>query len=40
MAGSYDSYSAFSELFDKIIEDYHGHAKDAQHYSDMDYTKL
>ena len=39
-AGSHDSYSAFAPLFDKIIEDYHGHAKDAQHISDMDYTKL
>lgn len=24
-AGSHDSYNKFSELFDKVIEDYHGH---------------
>lgn len=40
IAGSHDSYTAFAELFDKIIEDYHGHTKDGQHQSDMDYTKL
>lgn len=27
-------------MFDRIIEDYHGHAKNAVHVSDMDYTKL
>jgi arginine kinase len=27
-------------LFDKIIEDYHGHKHDAKHLSNMDYTKL
>lgn len=40
IAGSHDSYKVFAELFDKIIEDYHGHKKDAHHVSDMDYTKL
>ena len=25
---------------DKIIEQYHGHGKDARHVSDMDYNKL
>ena len=25
---------------DKIIEDYHGHGKNAKHVSNMDYTKL
>ena len=25
---------------DKIIEQYHGHSKDARHASDMDYNKL
>ena len=25
---------------DKIIEQYHGHAKGAKHVSDMDHTKL
>ena len=39
-AGSHDSYTTFDGLFDKIIEDYHKHGKDAKHISDMDYTKL
>ena len=39
-AGSHDSYHAFASLFDRIIEDYHGHKKDAKHVSNMDYTKL
>ena len=39
-AGSHESYKAFSALFDRIIEDYHGHKKEDLHSSDMDYTKL
>ena len=39
-AGSHDSYTTFADLFDKVIEDYHKHGKDAKHISDMDYTKL
>ena len=39
-AGSHDSYTAFAPLMDKIIEQYHGHAKGAKHISDMDHTKL
>ena len=39
-AGSHDSYTTFSKLFDKVIEDYHKHGKEAKHVSDMDYTKL
>ena len=39
-AGSHDSYTTFEDLFDKIIEDYHGHKKTDKHVSDMDYTKL
>ena len=39
-AGSHDSYSAFAPMMDKIIEQYHGHAKGAKHVSDMDHTKL
>ncbi len=27
-------------MFDKIIEDYHGHKSGDQHHSDMDYKKL
>jgi creatine kinase/arginine kinase len=34
-AGSHDSYKTFDKLFDKIIEEYHGHSKDGQHKSDM-----
>ena len=39
-AGSHDSYTAFAPLMDKIIDQYHGHAKGALHVSDMDHTKL
>jgi len=39
-AGSHHSYYIFGELFDRIIEDYHGHKKIDKHVSDMDYTKL
>jgi len=39
-AGSHDSYYAFAPLFDKIIEQYHGHKKTDKHLSSMDYTKL
>jgi len=39
-AGSHDSYYAFSDLFDKIIEDYHGHKKEAKHINNIDYKKL
>ena len=39
-AGSHDSYTAFAPLMDKIIEQYHGHAKTAKHVSDMDFQKL
>ena len=34
-AGSHDSYTTFNKLFDKVIEDYHGHGVDAKHVSDM-----
>jgi len=37
-AGSYDAYYQFSDIFDKIIEDYHQHPKNAKHISNMDYT--
>ncbi len=39
-AGSHDSYHAFSDLFNLIIEDYHGHKDGDVHQSDMDFTKL
>lgn len=39
-AGSHDSYTVFAPLFDKIVEDYHGHKKNDKHVSDMDASKL
>jgi len=37
-AGCHESYYSFNKIFDKIIEDYHQHGKDAKHVSNMDYT--
>jgi arginine kinase len=34
-AGSHDAYTKFNKLFDKVIEEYHGHAPGATHTSDM-----
>ena len=34
-AGSHDAYTKFNKLFDKVIENYHGHAPGATHTSDM-----
>jgi hypothetical protein len=34
-AGSHNSYTKFNKLFDKVVEDYHGHGVDAKHVSDM-----
>lgn len=34
-AGSHDSYTKFSKLFDGVIEEYHGHKKTDTHKSDM-----
>ena len=39
-AGSQDSYYTFNELFDKIIEDYHGHKPNDKHVSNMNYEEL
>lgn len=39
-AGDEESYSVFKELFDPIIEDYHGFSKEAQHQSQMDPAAL
>jgi creatine kinase/arginine kinase len=35
-AGSHDSYVKFNKLFDKVIQDYHGHAPGATHVSEME----
>ncbi len=39
-AGDKESYSIFSTLFDKIIEEYHGFHKDDSHQSDMNPDNL
>jgi len=39
-AGSHNSYTKFNKLFDKVIEEYHGHAPNATHTSCMDATTL
>jgi|TARA_B110000285_G_C15094374_1_gene601033 arginine kinase len=33
-AGSHNSYTAFAPMFDKIIEDYHGHSKSDVHQAE------
>merc|ERR1711990_297603 len=39
-AGDWDSYKVFSDVFDPIIQDYHGISADSEHTSDMDVTKI
>merc|ERR1712134_39415 len=39
-AGCWDSYKDFAEIFDAVIQDYHGISADAKHTSDMDVEKL
>ena len=39
-AGDWDSYSVFAEVFDPLIQEYHGISPDAVHTSDMDVTKI
>merc|ERR1712038_1159442 len=39
-AGDWDCYKDFSEIFDAIIQDYHGISADAKHTSDMDASKI
>jgi len=39
-AGDWDSYKDFAEVFDPIIQDYHGISPDAVHFSDMDVGKI
>ena len=39
-AGDEDSYKDFAEVFDPIIQEYHGISADAVHTSDMDASKI
>merc|ERR1712154_314842 len=39
-AGDWDSYKVFADVFDPIIQDYHGISADSEHTSDMDVTKI
>merc|ERR1712186_249863 len=39
-AGDWDSYKDFAEIFDAVIQDYHGIKPDAKHTSDMDVEKV
>merc|ERR1739849_7113 len=39
-AGDEDSYIDFAEIFDAIIQDYHGISPDAVHTSDMEVSKI
>merc|ERR1711910_274404 len=39
-AGDWDSYKVFPDVFDPIIQDYHGISADSKHTSDMDVTKI
>jgi len=39
-AGDWDSYKDFSEVFDPLIQEYHGISADAVHTSDMDASKI
>jgi len=39
-AGDWDSYKDFSEVFDPLIQEYHGISADAVHTSDMDATRI
>jgi creatine kinase/arginine kinase len=39
-AGSHDSYAKFNKLFDKVVEEYHGHGPNAKHVSCMDASGL
>merc|ERR1711974_130592 len=39
-AGDWDSYKVFSEVFDPIIQDYHGISAESKHTSDMDVSKI
>ena len=39
-AGSHQAYTKFNKLFDKVIENYHGHKKKDKHVSNMSYAYL
>merc|ERR1712212_1130004 len=39
-AGDWDSYKVFADVFDPIIQEYHGISPDAVHTSDMDVGKI
>merc|ERR1712127_128676 len=39
-AGDWDSYKVFADVFDPLIQEYHGISADATHTSDMDVTKI
>ena len=39
-SGSHQGYYTFAPLFDKIIEEYHGHSKTDKHISNMEYNQL
>jgi hypothetical protein len=39
-AGSHHSYTKFNKLFDKVINEYHGHGPKAKHTSCMESTGL
>merc|ERR1712119_189416 len=39
-AGDWDCYKDFAEIFDAIIQDYHGISADFSHVSDMDSSKI
>merc|ERR1712222_112115 len=39
-AGDWDSYKAFADVFDPLIQEYHGISADATHTSDMDVNKI
>merc|ERR1712142_651072 len=39
-AGDWDSYKDFADVFDPLIQEYHGISPDAVHTSDMDVSKI
>merc|ERR1712212_1089282 len=39
-AGDWDSYKDFADVFDPLIQEYHGISADATHTSDMDVNKI